>query len=112
MRKPSASIICVALASVPLVAALSGCAVAVRGPVPLIPLVYVDRAPPIAYNEAISVAPGPSYVWIGGYHGWNDRDYVWNRGYWSLPARGYTRWNPGHWHRDGRGHYWVAGHWR
>ena len=112
MRKSSASVICVALASVLLVAALSGCAVAVRGPVPLIPLVYVDRAPPVAYNEAISVAPGPGYVWIGGYHGWNSRDYVWNRGYWSLPARGYTRWNPGYWHRDGRGHYWVAGHWR
>ena len=109
---PSISLVTTALASMALVIVLSGCVVAVRAPLPLVPVVYVDRAPPAAYNEVVTVAPGPGYVWVGGYYGWSGRDYLWNRGYWSLPARGYTTRNPGYWHRDGRGHYWVAGNWR
>ena len=88
---------------------LSGCVVATRIPGPIL---YVDRAPPVAYNEVIVAPPGPGYVWIGGYHSWTGREYYWNRGHWTLPARGYTTWNPGYWHRDHRGHYWVPGHWR
>ncbi len=112
MRQPSTRLISAALTSCALALVAGGCAVAVRGPLPLGPVVYVDRAPPAPYNEVVTVAPGPGYVWIGGYHGWTGRDYVWNRGYWTLPARGYTRWSPGYWHRDGRGHYWIAGRWQ
>ena len=89
---------------------LSGCVVATR--LPMGPVLYVDRAPPSAYNEQVLVSPGPGYVWVGGHHSWTGRDYYWNRGHWTLPARGFSRWNPGYWHRDHRGHYWVAGHWR
>ena len=111
MRKPSPSLLATALVGVALALVVSGCAVAVRAPLPLGPVVYVDRAPPVAYNEVVTIAPGSGYVWVGGFYGWSGRDYVWNRGYWSLPARGYTRWNAGYWHRDGRGHYWVPGRW-
>ena len=109
---PSISWVTTALASMALVIVLSGCVVAVRAPLPLVSVVYIDRAPPAAYNEVVTVAPGPGYVWVGGYYGWSGRDYLWNRGYWSLPARGYTTWNPGYWHRHDRGHYWVPGQWR
>ena len=109
---PSMSWVTTALASMALVIVLSGCVVAVRAPLPLVSVVYVDRAPPAAYNEVVTVAPGPGYVWVGGYYGWSGRDYLWNRGSWSLPARGYTTWNPGYWHRHDRGHYWVPGQWR
>ena len=109
---PSISWFTTALASFALVIVLSGCVVAVCAPLPLVPVVYVDRAPPAAYNEVVTVAPGPGYVWVGGYYGWSGRDYLWNRGYWSLPARGYTHWNPGYWNRHDRGHHWVPGHWR
>ena len=109
---PSISWVTTALASIGLASVLSGCVVAVRAPLPLVSVVYVDRAPPAAYNEVVTVAPGPGYVWVGGYYGWSGRDYLWNRGYWSLPARGYTTWNPGYWHRHDRGHYWVPGQWR
>jgi hypothetical protein len=112
MLHSSARLISAALACSALALGAGGCAVGVRGPVPLGSVVYVDRAPPAAYNEVITVSPGPGYVWIGGYHGWNGRDYVWNRGHWALPARGYSRWSPGYWHRDGRGHYWIAGRWQ
>ena len=109
---PSISLLTTALASIALASVLSGCVVAVRAPLPPLPVVYVDRAPPAAYNEVVTVAPGPGYVWVGGYYGWSGRDYLWNRGYWSLPARGYTTWSPGYWHRHDRGHYWVPGQWR
>ena len=109
---PSISWVTAALVSIALATVLSGCVVAVRAPLPLVPVVYVDRAPPAAYNEVVTVAPGPGYVWVGGYYGWSGRDYLWNRGYWSLPARGYTTWNPGYWNRHDRGHHWVPGQWR
>lgn len=98
-----------AVLSVTAAIALSGCIVAARIPGPVL---YVDRAPPVAYNEAILVSPGPGYVWINGYHSWTGREYYWNRGHWTLPVRGYSHWNQGYWHRDQRGHYWVPGHWR
>lgn len=111
MRVPSPVLIAAALAGTALAVVLSGCVVAARVPLPVAPIVYVDRAPPGTYNEVVTVSPGAGYVWVGGYYGWSGRDYVWTRGYWSLPARGYSRWNPGYWHRDGRGHYWVPGRW-
>ena len=42
--------------------AVSGCVIATRVPGPVF---YVDRAPPIAYSEAVLASPGPGYVWIG-----------------------------------------------
>ncbi len=98
-----------ALASLAAVVVLSGCVVAAR---PGGAVLYVDRPPPAAYSDVVIVSPGPGYVWIGGYHSWTGRDYVWNRGHWALPPQGYRMWNPGVWQRDGRGHYWVPGHWR
>ena len=59
---PSISWVTTALASIALASVLSGCVVAVRAPLPLLPVVYVDRAPPAAYNEVVTVAPGPGYV--------------------------------------------------
>lgn len=98
-----------ALASVAAAVVLSGCVVAAR---PGGALLYVDMPPPVAYNEVVVAAPGPGYVWIGGYYSWTGREYYWNRGHWTLPPAGYRYWNPGVWHRDHRGHYWVPGHWR
>jgi hypothetical protein len=88
---------------------LTGCVVATRVPSTVL---YVDRAPPVAYNEAVLASPGPGYVWINGYYSWTGREYYWNRGHWTLPVRGYNHWNQGYWQRDPRGHYWVPGHWR
>lgn len=88
---------------------VAGCVIATRVPGPVL---YVDRAPPAVYSEAVLASPGPGYVWIGGYYSWTGRGYYWNRGHWTQPLRGYSSWNPGYWHRDYRGHYWVPGHWR
>lgn len=112
----SKSSLATVLASMAAAVVLTGCVVAARVPGPAVyasgPVVYVDRAPPAPYSEQMIVSPGQGHVWIGGYWNWTGRDYVWTRGHWTVPARGYSSWNPGHWRNDHRGHYWVPGHWR
>ncbi len=74
--------------------------------------VYVVRRPPPARVEAVTVAPGPGYVWVGGHWRWDRQDYAWVPGHWIAPERGHRHWVAGHWARDRRGWYWVDGHWR
>ena len=40
-------------------------------------VVYVQVAPPYHAVEAVPVAPGPGYVWVGGHWRWNGVKYVW-----------------------------------
>lgn len=74
--------------------------------------VYVAVAPPPVVEETRPVAPGRGYVWVGGYHTWNGRAYVWSPGRWALAPRPGVAWVPGHWGHNGHGYFWVAGHWR
>jgi len=74
--------------------------------------VVIRVAPPAPIVERRPVAPGPRYVWIGGYHRWDGRAYVWVPGRWELPPRAHARWVAHHWvHRHG-GWVLVEGHWR
>ncbi|MFO1328592.1 MAG: hypothetical protein U1F56_14640 [Rubrivivax sp.] len=96
-------------------AALGGCVVAPLGPYrggpyAMEPGPVVDAAPPPAPYEAQPVAPGPGYVWIGGYWGWNLGRHVWIGGRWALPPAGYG-WVPGYWGRHGQGWRWHGGYW-
>jgi hypothetical protein len=65
---------------VSILAGTSGCVVAVR-PAPA-PVVYeqpvgapgevvVTSDPPAPLYETIGVAPGPGFIWVGGYYHWN-----------------------------------------
>jgi len=74
--------------------------------------VYVRVGPPSPIVEARIVAPGPGYVWVGGYHRWNAASYVWVPGHWELPPRQRAVWSPGHWVRTRRGWYFEEGRWR
>jgi len=75
--------------------------------------VYVRVGPPAPIVEGRIVAPGPGYVWIGGYHAWDGRAYVWRPGRWDRAPRANARWVPARWVHDGRhGWYFVDGHWR
>jgi len=89
-----------------LVLLASGCARRARV------VVYASTAPPPPVVETITVAPGPNYVWVPGYHAWNGSGYVWTSGRWELRPAGRRAWVPGHWNHGGRGWYWVEGHWR
>jgi len=73
--------------------------------------VYVRIGPPPPVVERPGPVPRPGYVWIGGYHRWDGRRYVWVPGHYVAPPRHYHRWIPGHWAQGPRGYYWVEGHW-
>lgn len=95
-----------------LAALLGGCVIAPPGyyarpaPGPV-----VEAEPPVPQVEVVPVSPGPAYVWIGGYWGWNAGRYMWIGGRWALPPAGHA-WAPGYWGRFGRGWAWHGGYWR
>jgi hypothetical protein len=72
----------------------------------------VVRRPPPRRVEVRTIAPGPGYVWISGYYGWEGSDYVWHPGEWRQPPQNQRTWVPGHWARARGGYYWVEGRWR
>ena len=74
--------------------------------------VYVKVAPPAPIAEIRVVAPGPGYAWVGGFHRWDGKAYVWVPGRWALPPRAGGVWVAGHWKKHAHGWYWVEGHWR
>ena len=72
----------------------------------------VRVAPPAPIVEVRPVAPGPRYVWRGGYYRWYHGRYVWAHGYWVLPPHPGGAWVPGHWDARPGGWVWIPGHWR
>lgn len=75
--------------------------------------VIVRVAPPAPQSVVVlGRAPGPKYVWIGGYHTWNGNRYVWVAGRWALPPRGMTVWVAPRWAPRKGGYVFVAGRWR
>ncbi len=82
-------------------------------PAPAAGPVVVEQTPPAPQVEVLPVAPGPDYVWMGGY--WSlgaGGGWVWVGGHYGLRPRPYAVWVGGHWARRGRGYVWAAGHWR
>lgn len=77
-------------------------------------VVYVREAPPPPRGEEIvGVAPGPDYVWVGGYWEHHATGWTWVPGRWVLRPKPGVVWVPGYWERrHPRGHVWVPGRWR
>jgi hypothetical protein len=74
--------------------------------------VYVRIEPPAPVVETIPPPPSPRHLWVGGYHRWSGRQYVWVPGHYVVRPRRFSAWVPGHWRHVHRGWYWVPGHWR
>jgi WXXGXW repeat (2 copies) len=74
--------------------------------------IVVNVAPPRAVVEHRPPAPGPHHIWIGGYHRWDGRAYVWEPGRWEVPPREHAVWVAPRWHH--RGDHWIfeEGRWR
>jgi WXXGXW repeat (2 copies) len=67
--------------------------------------------PPPPQQEVVPAAPGPDYVWVGGYHRWDGHRYVWVGGRYNHRPHPNARWSPAHWEGRGRKHVFVEGHW-
>ncbi|HEY2407896.1 MAG TPA: hypothetical protein VGI10_17935 [Polyangiaceae bacterium] len=67
--------------------------------------------PPPPQAEAVPPPPQPGVSWVPGYHRWDGRAYVWERGHYERPPRADARYVQGHWEARGRGKVWVNGHW-
>jgi hypothetical protein len=73
----------------------------------------VRYGPPPPPREVVRIAPGPRYVWTGGYYRWGaPRGYAWVPGRYVVAPRPYAVWVPGYWARRPRGWFWVGGYWR
>lgn len=101
------------------VTALSACEVAVREPVHEVDgpyygdeVVATDAPPPPRAEVEVGVAPGPDYVWIGGYWTRYHDNWHWVGGRWAARPHPEARWQAGHWDRERRGGYVRRpGHW-
>src|SRR5208283_4213754 len=77
-----------AVALLPALAMTSGCVVAVR-PAPAAVVytepqeVVVTELPPAPVAEYVGAAPGPGFIWIGGYYHWSGVRWVWFRGHYE-----------------------------
>jgi hypothetical protein len=80
---------------------LSGCIVVSRPAI----------GPPPLRTEVVIARPGPGYVWIAGYWGWQGGRYVWVAGSWVKARPGFI-WVPGRWEKRGLHWAWVKGVWR
>jgi hypothetical protein len=78
------------------------------------PRVYVGGAvaiaPPAPIVEVQGVAPGPGFVWIGGYWNWVGGRHVWVPGTWRAGRPGY-HWVAHRWVNGGGGWRLEEGHW-
>ncbi len=98
---------------------LSACYVAVREPVHEVGGAYtpeepyvVEEPPPPRSEVIVGVAPGPDYVWVGGYWGRYRSQWHWISGRWAPRPHPNAVWVGGHWDHGSRGYQWRGGHWR
>jgi hypothetical protein len=67
--------------------------------------------PPPVIVESVTLAPGPSYVYIGGAWVWHGR-WVWQPSRWVHPPRYGAVWVPQHYANHNGVHVFVGGYWR
>ena len=73
---------------------------------------YASTPPPPLQTEVYGVAPGPGYVWAGGYWGYNSGRYAWVPGSWQRPPHRGERWESARWEHHGNRYEFRKGHWR
>jgi hypothetical protein len=102
-----------------LISLASACYVAVREPVHEVEGLYTDETvvvsdapPPVQSEVIVGVAPGPNYIWVGGYWARHGSSWFWVRGRWTARPSSSAVWVEGRWDRHPRGYVWVRGHWR
>jgi hypothetical protein len=93
-------------------AGFTGCVTRVSYEGPSGEVVYADEEPPAPLVEVQGVAPGPDFIWIGGFWGWNGHAYAWNAGHWGHRPYAGAGWVEGRWEHTSHGWHHDSGHWR
>ena len=73
---------------------------------------YVAVPPPALRYEAVGVAPGPGFVWVGGYWRPSAGRHEWVAGYWGRPPRARAVWIAPRYENRGGRYYFRRGYWR
>ncbi|SRR5258706_16437145 len=73
---------------------------------------YVSVPPPPIRAEYYGAAPGPGFVWVGGYWNWSGGRYAWRPGYWGRPPRARAVWVAPAWEPRGGRYHFRRGYWR
>lgn len=81
-------------------------------PPPAVTEVIIATPPPPPPQEVIGRRPGRSYVWVGGYWGWQGNRHVWVAGHWMRPPRHHAVWVGPRWEHRGGGYVFIQGYWR
>jgi hypothetical protein len=73
----------------------------------------VGGPPPAVQEEVVVAAPGPDFVWIGGFWDWDVgvRHWEWRPGRWERPPHAEARWVAPHYEMRGGRHYFRRGRW-
>jgi WXXGXW repeat (2 copies) len=74
--------------------------------------VVVTVKPPRLIVEKRGERPSPRHVWIAGYHRWDGKAYVWEKGRWDVPPREHAIWVAPRWEHRRDGYVFVEGRWR
>ncbi len=75
--------------------------------------VVVGPPPPEPYYGAVGYAPGPGYVWLGGYYDLDGGHWRWREGHWGRRPHPHDEWVRPYWEHRGGGHYrFHQGYWR
>jgi hypothetical protein len=74
--------------------------------------VVVDEAPPAPIYETVGIAPGPGFVWIGGYYHWYGGRWQWYRGHYARPPHPGAAWIGARYEFRGGRRVYIRGYWR
>ena len=72
--------------------------------------VVVTQDAPAPLYEVVGVAPGPGFIWVGGFWHWDGR-WVWNRGHYARPPHPGARWMGPRYLTRGGARVYVHGYW-
>ncbi len=74
--------------------------------------IYSELPPPDDQVEVVGVAPGPGYIWLNGYWGWEGGRYAWHAGRWETPPEPHAVYEHERWEKRGTRYYFHRGGWR
>ncbi len=72
---------------------------------------YLPEIPPVTLERGpVGVAPSAEHIWVPGCWMWQEQNYAWRAGYWSVGHENWV-WIPARYHWTPRGYVFCRGYW-